>query len=64
MEIERPSLEIAGPDTSIAVLLRNESPRERAVDVAIGGRTVSGSMPPDSFNTLLLRDAGPHTGGI
>lgn len=52
------------PDKSVAVLLRNESPRERAVDVMIGGRTVSGSMPPDSFNTLLVREERPKSGRI
>lgn len=43
------------PDGSVAVVLRNESPQERPVNVWIGGETIAGTMPPDSFNTVLLR---------
>jgi glucosylceramidase len=49
------ALAFVNPDGSVAVVLRNEGPQERTVDVRIGGQTIAGSMPPDSFNTVLLR---------
>jgi hypothetical protein len=39
----------------VAVILRNESDRERAIDIAAGERILPATMPPDSFSTLLLR---------
>jgi glucosylceramidase len=48
-------LAFLNPDRSVVVILRNESNHERAVDVTIGDRKISGSMEPDSFNTLVLR---------
>lgn len=43
------------PDQSIVVILRNESSQEKAIDLTLGEHKISGSMPADSFNTLLLR---------
>ncbi|GGA74243.1 glycosyl hydrolase [Edaphobacter acidisoli] len=51
------ALAFLNPDKSLAVILRNESAYERPVNVAIGERTIAGSMEPDSFNTLLVREA-------
>jgi glucosylceramidase len=41
-------------DGSIAVILRNESARERSIDVSIGSVKVPATMPPDSISTLLF----------
>lgn len=48
------ALAFVNPDKSLAVILRNESSRPVAVDIAAGARTIAVTMPPDSFNTLLL----------
>jgi glucosylceramidase len=48
-------LAFLNPDQSVVVVLRNESGYDKAIDVSIGSRKVSGSMAADSFNTLLLR---------
>jgi len=42
-------------DGSVVVLLRNESARERTIDVTIGERKIYGTMAADSFNTVVLR---------
>jgi len=52
------ALAFQNPDNSVAVILRNESARERPIDVTVGETTISGMMPADSFNTLLLTREG------
>jgi glucosylceramidase len=42
------------PDRSVAVILRNESDRERPINVSVGEQPIAATMPPDSFNTLLI----------
>jgi glucosylceramidase len=49
------ALAFLNPDRSLVVVLRNESTQEKAIDIHLGADKISGSMPPDSFNTLLLR---------
>lgn len=48
-------LAFGNPDKSVAVILRNESPRESKVNVNITGAILPLTLPPDSFNTLLLK---------
>jgi glucosylceramidase len=52
------ALAYLNPDRSVAVLLRNESDRERPIDVTVGERKIPGMMPPDSLNTLLIPQRG------
>ena len=48
-------LAFVNPDKSVAVILRNESAHDRPIDITVTGKTIQGMMPPDSFNTLLLK---------
>jgi glucosylceramidase len=48
------ALAFLNPDRSIVVVLRNASALQKAVDIHLGSNKIAGSMPPDSFNTLLL----------
>jgi glucosylceramidase len=50
-------LAFRNPDTSVAVILRNESERELMVDVAINGSKTYLKLEPDSLNTLFLRNS-------
>ena len=48
-------LAFVNPDKSVAIILRNESPHDRPIDITVAGATIPGMMPPDSFNTLLVK---------
>jgi glucosylceramidase len=48
-------LAFLNPDKSVAVILRNESSRERPIDITVAGKAIQGMMPADSFNTLLVK---------
>ena len=50
-------LAFRNPDTSVAVILRNESERESMVDIAINGTKTYLKLEPDSLNTLFLRNS-------
>jgi glucosylceramidase len=47
-------LAFRNPDSSVAMILRNESEREALVDVAIRGQKTYLRLPADSFNTLFV----------
>lgn len=49
------ALAFGNPDSSIAVVLRNDAGFGRPIDVSVDGRRVEGWMEADSFNTLLLK---------
>ena len=49
------ALAFLNPDRSIVVVLRNENAQEKAIDLTLGYRKIIGSMPSDSFNTVVLR---------
>jgi glucosylceramidase len=48
------ALAFVNPDKSFVVVARNESARERALDIRIGDKTVQVLMAADSLSTLLL----------
>jgi glucosylceramidase len=48
------ALAFQNPDGTIAIILRNESDRERPIDITSAGVKIPATMPPDSFSTLLL----------
>lgn len=54
-------LAFRNPDKSLVVILRNESSRESPVDVNIAGSKIWLTLPPDSFNTLLVNLADHAT---
>jgi glucosylceramidase len=49
------ALAFLNPDRSVIVVLRNESPQPRAIDLTIADNTIRGTMPADSFNTVTLQ---------
>jgi glucosylceramidase len=51
-------LAFVNPDGSVVVMLRNEGPKEKAVNVVVGQRVVMGTMAADSMNTVMVRREG------
>ncbi len=44
------------PDKSIVVIIRNDGSEEKKVNIKLGAQMISPSLPPDSFNTFVIKE--------
>jgi glucosylceramidase len=49
-------LAFKNPDKSIALIIRNDGSEIKKVTIELGDQMISPSLPPDSFNTLIIKE--------
>jgi len=48
-------LAFINPDKSIVIIMHNENEKQSTINIKVGNKTISASLEPDSFNTMMIQ---------